>query len=171
MPTAGRKPSQNEKGNGRGNEEVMQGEICRPKEARTRAHGVKFDELATTRRHARMILSDIHDFNNLETGFPAKTASGMTFCERIRFDARPHPTRGPSNNRRGISKHRVAHSRVLQAVFHRPDRQRTAGRVTEKKHHEKSPRWPNQGLLYSNKAYSPIILTSTRLRRRPSNSP
>jgi hypothetical protein len=29
-----------------------------------------------------MILSGAHDFNNLEAGFPTRTASGMTFYER-----------------------------------------------------------------------------------------
>jgi hypothetical protein len=44
-----------------------------------------FDGLAISGRHARMILSGIHDFNDLEAGFPTKTASGMTFCENIFF--------------------------------------------------------------------------------------
>jgi hypothetical protein len=30
-----------------------------------------------------MILSGIHDFNDLEAGFPTKAASGMTFCDVI----------------------------------------------------------------------------------------
>jgi hypothetical protein len=35
-----------------------------------------------------MMLSGIDDFNELEAGFPAGTASGMTFCEIIgRADA------------------------------------------------------------------------------------
>jgi hypothetical protein len=33
-----------------------------------------------------MILSGIHDFNDLEAGFPTKTASGMTFGERIKVN-------------------------------------------------------------------------------------
>jgi hypothetical protein len=38
-----------------------------------------------------MILSGIHDFNDLEAGFPTKTASGMTFCEIIRSAIRRLP--------------------------------------------------------------------------------
>jgi hypothetical protein len=41
--------------------------------------------LYKSRRHARMILSGIHDFNDSEAGFPTRTASGMTFRERIFF--------------------------------------------------------------------------------------
>jgi hypothetical protein len=38
-----------------------------------------------SRRHARMILSGIHAFNDLGAGFPTKTASGMSFCEIAAF--------------------------------------------------------------------------------------
>jgi hypothetical protein len=30
-----------------------------------------------------MILSGIHAFNSLQSGFPIKIASGMTFCEAV----------------------------------------------------------------------------------------
>jgi hypothetical protein len=46
-----------------------------------------FAGLAKSRHHARMILSGIHDFDDLEAGFPTKMASGMTFCEAINVDA------------------------------------------------------------------------------------
>jgi uncharacterized Zn-binding protein involved in type VI secretion len=39
-------------------------------------------------RHARVALPGIYDFKDLQAGFPTKTASGMTFCETIKFDGR-----------------------------------------------------------------------------------
>jgi hypothetical protein len=48
---------------------------------------LKIDALANSRCHPRMSLSGIHDFSNLQTGFPIRIASGMTNCEGIKIDA------------------------------------------------------------------------------------
>jgi len=47
-----------------------------PKDA-TRAN--IFDAFANSIRHAQTFLSGIHDFRDLQAGFPTKSASGMTF--------------------------------------------------------------------------------------------
>jgi hypothetical protein len=44
--------------------------------------------------HARMSLSDIHDFNKLKPGFPLGIAAGMTFVEGIIIQQAPSPSRG-----------------------------------------------------------------------------
>jgi len=47
----------------------------------------KFDALANSNCHARMLLSGIHDFSRLQSGFPPKIIAGMTICDAIKFDS------------------------------------------------------------------------------------
>jgi predicted RNase H-like HicB family nuclease len=49
------------------------------------------DAFANSRCHPRMPLSGIHNFSNLQTGFPIRIASGMTNCERINHESVPEP--------------------------------------------------------------------------------
>jgi hypothetical protein len=41
------------------------------------------EAFAKSIRHDRVLLSGIHAFKDLQAGFPANSASGMTICETV----------------------------------------------------------------------------------------
>jgi hypothetical protein len=47
---------------------------------------MKYDALENSICHTRVTVSGIHDFNEVQSGFPIKIASEMTICESIMFD-------------------------------------------------------------------------------------
>jgi hypothetical protein len=47
---------------------------------------VRFDGLAKTIFHPRMLESGIYDFMMLQSGFPPGTTVGMTICKPIKFN-------------------------------------------------------------------------------------
>jgi hypothetical protein len=49
---------------------------------------LKLDAFAISIRHARVILTGIHDFQDLQAGFPTKTDSGMIFRETLKLEYR-----------------------------------------------------------------------------------
>jgi hypothetical protein len=53
-----------------------------------------------------VILSGIHDFKDLQTGFPTKTASGMTFCKTMNpWQLGNNEKTYPKESRGTLSKH------------------------------------------------------------------